>query len=146
MATEPKQSPEARLAQLERERALIVAALEECRAALSEGRDAAFIGGRLLGAVEAIVGPTASSTNYQQSESSITNDNGKRASSKQVLLTKRELCDCLGFKDIKTINALMRGKKIPFIKLGYKIVRFDLKKVQAALENFEARAAKLPSR
>jgi len=50
------------------------------------------------------------------------------------LLTKEELRTRLNLPSIAMVEQLMRTKKIPYIKLGYRTVRFDWPKIQSALE------------
>jgi len=38
------------------------------------------------------------------------------------------------------IDELMKRRKIPFVRLGHRTVRFSWDRVQAALSNFEYRA------
>lgn len=56
------------------------------------------------------------------------------------LLTKEELREKLNVPSTRMIDELMRKRKIPFIKLGHKTVRFDYEKVRAALDKFEHKA------
>lgn len=118
--TIPKHTPEERLNQLKRERTLIVAALDECRLALHKGQDSAFIAGRLMGTLETIIGSPSPVPIRQQVDAAPPQAASKRPISKQVLLTKKELCEHLGFRDTKSIDTLVQQKKIPFLKLGYK--------------------------
>ena len=53
------------------------------------------------------------------------------------LLTKKELRNRLNLPSIRMVDELMRKRKIPYLKLGAKTVRFDYAKVLAALEKFE---------
>ena len=57
------------------------------------------------------------------------------------LLTDRELAVELGtgFKP-RTIASLRRAGKIPFVKIGYRTLRYDLDAVMAALSKREIKA------
>ncbi len=55
------------------------------------------------------------------------------------LLTIGGLSDAIGIPT-RTIRSLYVGKKIPFIKAGYRTLLFDPEKVLAALNKFEVRA------
>ena len=59
-------------------------------------------------------------------------------SDQEYLIDKGELgrrLDCSPGK----VGEMMRKRKIPFIKLGHKTVRFDWRRVQEALAKFEIR-------
>lgn len=53
------------------------------------------------------------------------------------LLTKKELAVKINAPSTKLIDELMRSRKIPFLRLGHRTVRFDWEKVQAALARLE---------
>ena len=53
------------------------------------------------------------------------------------LLTKEELKNRLNLPSTRMVDELMRKRKIPYLKLGAKTIRFDYAKVLAALEKFE---------
>ena len=53
------------------------------------------------------------------------------------LLTKEQLRERLNLPSTRMVDELMRKRKIPYLKLGAKTVRFDYAKVLAALEKFE---------
>ena len=55
------------------------------------------------------------------------------------LLTIGGLSDAIGIAP-RTLRSLYLGKKIPFIKAGYRTLLFDPEKVLAALEKFEVKA------
>ena len=55
------------------------------------------------------------------------------------LLTKEEVARRLGLPSTRMVDALMRQRKIPYLKLGYRTVRFDWKRVIAAIEKLELR-------
>jgi hypothetical protein len=57
-----------------------------------------------------------------------------------VFLDKEQLRVLLNLPSTRMVDELMRRKKIPFLRLGHKTVRFEWKKVQAALEKFERKA------
>jgi hypothetical protein len=56
------------------------------------------------------------------------------------LLTKEELRLALNLPSTRMVDELVRRRKIPIIRLGYRTVRFDLAKVEAALEKLELKA------
>ena len=56
------------------------------------------------------------------------------------LLTKEELREKLNLPSTRMIDQMMRRRKIPYIKLGYRTVRFDYAKVLMALEKLEYKA------
>ncbi len=53
-----------------------------------------------------------------------------------VLLTKRELAIRLNVST-RLIDELMCRRKIPFLRLGYRTIRFEWKRVQQAIEKLE---------
>ena len=57
--------------------------------------------------------------------------------SEPELLTKEELRQRLNLPSTRMVDELMRKRKIPYLKLGAKTVRFDYAKVLVALEKFE---------
>lgn len=56
------------------------------------------------------------------------------------LLSKRELCEKLGLPSTRIIDEMMRRRRIPFIKMGHRTVRFDLSRVITALGRMEVMA------
>ena len=56
------------------------------------------------------------------------------------LIDKEELRRILGLPSKAMVEQLMRKRKIPYIRLGYRTIRFSLPKVLAALERLEIRA------
>ena len=56
------------------------------------------------------------------------------------LLTKEQLRDALNLPSTRMVDELVRRRKIPVLRLGYRTVRFDLAKVHAALEKLELKA------
>ena len=54
-------------------------------------------------------------------------------------LSKIELAEKLGMKK-RGIEELMRRRKIPFLALGHRTVRFDWEQVRKALARFEMKA------
>lgn len=56
------------------------------------------------------------------------------------LLTKEEMRATLNLPSTRMIDELVRKRKIPVIRLGHRTVRFDLVKVEAALERLELKA------
>ena len=59
------------------------------------------------------------------------------------LLTKEQLAERIHAPSTRLIDALMRSRKIPFLRLGHRTVRFDWLKVQAALARLEVNAIKV---
>ena len=53
------------------------------------------------------------------------------------LITKEEVRRRLGLPSTRMVDALMRQRKIPYIKLGYRTIRFDWRRVIAAVEKLE---------
>ncbi len=58
------------------------------------------------------------------------------ATTTPVLLNKVQLAEAIGISP-RQINMMMAARQIPFIRLSYNIVRFDLQRVLAALAEFE---------
>jgi excisionase family DNA binding protein len=56
------------------------------------------------------------------------------------LITKREIAEFIGDSSTKTVDRLMRERKIPYTKIGHRTVRFDREKVLAALAKLEVRS------
>jgi hypothetical protein len=56
------------------------------------------------------------------------------------LLTKEQLRDALNLPSTRMVDELVRRRKIPVLRLGHRTIRFDLAKVQAALEKLELKA------
>ena len=56
------------------------------------------------------------------------------------LLTKEQLRAALNLPSTRMVDELVRRRKIPVIRLGYRTVRFDLAKVEAAIERLELKA------
>ena len=52
----------------------------------------------------------------------------------EKLLNKRELKEAVPFPSVRTVEALVKKRKIPVIKVGYRTQLFQLSKVRAALE------------
>lgn len=52
------------------------------------------------------------------------------------LLNKRELCQALGLTSIRSVDELVRKRKIPCIRLGHRTLRFELADVKAAIARF----------
>ena len=55
------------------------------------------------------------------------------------LLTKEELRRKLNVPHIRIIEEMTRKRKIPVVKLGYRTLRYDWSRVQAALEKLTVR-------
>ena len=56
------------------------------------------------------------------------------------LLNKEEIRRALNLPSTRMIDELMRKRKIPYIKLGHKTVRFSLPEVILALDNLKISA------
>ena len=56
------------------------------------------------------------------------------------LLTKEQLREALNLPSTRMVDELVRRRKIPVLRLGHRTIRFDLAKVQAALEKLELKA------
>ena len=55
-------------------------------------------------------------------------------------MTKEELRAALNLPSTRMVDELVRKRKIPVIQLGHRTVRFNLAKVEAALERLELKA------
>lgn len=55
-------------------------------------------------------------------------------------LDKDQLRQLLNLPSTRMVDELMRKRKIPYIKLGHKTIRFEWVKVKAAIEKFEHKA------
>jgi hypothetical protein len=60
--------------------------------------------------------------------------------SEPELIDKEELRRRLNLPSVRMVEDLMRKRKIPFIRLGHRTVRFSWVKVLAALQSLEFRA------
>ncbi len=58
------------------------------------------------------------------------------------LLTKEQLAECLNLPSTRMVDELMRKRRIPYIKLGHKTVRFRLPAVIEAISRLEVHAVK----
>ena len=56
-----------------------------------------------------------------------------------VLLTREELAPALSVSP-RVVDALKRRGKIPYLKIGRRVVRYDLNSVLAALNKYEVKA------
>lgn len=56
------------------------------------------------------------------------------------LLTKEQLCERLNLPSVSSVEALMRSRKISFMRLGHRTVRFSWAKVQEELSRLEIKA------
>lgn len=61
--------------------------------------------------------------------------------SAEGLLTKEELRVRLKLPNIEAVERLMRQKKIPFLRFGYRTTRFSITAVDKALARLEVREA-----
>lgn len=57
------------------------------------------------------------------------------------LIDKKELCRRLGLPSVRMVEILMRKRKIPYIRLGHRTVRFSWQHVIEAVSRLEYRAA-----
>jgi hypothetical protein len=62
--------------------------------------------------------------------------------SDKPFLTKEELRQRLNLPSTKMVDALVRKRLIPFVRLGHRTIRFDWEKVKAALAKLEVAAIK----
>jgi excisionase family DNA binding protein len=58
----------------------------------------------------------------------------------EQLLTKEELRQRLNLPSIRSVEGMIRDRKIPVIRIGWRTVRFALSDVLAALEKLTERA------
>ena len=56
------------------------------------------------------------------------------------LLTKEQLCERLNLPSVNSVEALMRSRKISFMRLGHRTVRFDWEKVKVEISRLEIKA------
>ena len=56
------------------------------------------------------------------------------------LLDIKSLSELIGLPQ-RTIRSMVQNRKIPFLKLGHRTMRFDEDKVRRALDRFEVRTA-----
>jgi hypothetical protein len=59
----------------------------------------------------------------------------------QRFLDKEQLRKRLSLPSTRGVDELMRTKRIPFLRLGHRTVRFDWPKVEKALARFEVKEA-----
>jgi hypothetical protein len=59
----------------------------------------------------------------------------------QRFLDKEQLRKMLSLPSTRGVDELMRTKRIPFLRLGHRTVRFDWPKVEKALARFEVKEA-----
>jgi hypothetical protein len=52
----------------------------------------------------------------------------------ETLLDKRQLRERLNLKSLRSVDEMIRDRKIPVIRLGYRTLRFSWPAVEAALE------------
>lgn len=62
------------------------------------------------------------------------------AGSPTSLLCKAELRDALNLPSTRMVDEMMRKRRIPYIKLGHRTIRFDLPRVMEALRRLEVTA------
>ena len=56
------------------------------------------------------------------------------------MLTKQQLASRLNLPSTRMVDALMSKRRIPYIRLGHRTVRFNLPSVTEALSRLEVRA------
>lgn len=56
------------------------------------------------------------------------------------LLTKQELAFALNLPSTRMVDEMMRKGRIPFLRMGHRTVRFNMKRVLDALSRLEVRA------
>ena len=59
----------------------------------------------------------------------------------QRFIDKKELRKRLSLPSTRAVDEMMRTKRIPFLRLGHRTVRFDWPKVEKALARFEVKEA-----
>lgn len=57
-------------------------------------------------------------------------------------LTKEQLRITLNLPSIRKVEEMMRMRMIPYLRLGHKTVRFDLRRVEEALARYEVKAVR----
>ena len=62
------------------------------------------------------------------------------------LIDKKELRRRLNLPSVRMVEELMRKRKIPYLRLGHRTIRFSWSKVLEAISKFERRAIGSPSR
>lgn len=60
--------------------------------------------------------------------------------SEAELIDKEELRRRLSLPSVRMVDELMRRRKIPYVRLGHRTVRFSWPKVLAAISRLECRA------
>lgn len=65
---------------------------------------------------------------------------GSDATTEPELIDKEELRRRLNLPSVQMVEEMMRKRKIPFVRLGHRTVRFSWAKVLAALNALEYRA------
>jgi len=65
----------------------------------------------------------------------------QRKAAQQRFLDKEQLRKTLSLPSTRAVDELMRTKRIPFLRLGHRTVRFDWPKVEKALARFEVKEA-----
>ena len=61
-----------------------------------------------------------------------------RVSFGRHLLSKKELANAVGVSP-RTINNWMAGRRVPYIRISARLIRFDLERVKAALTRYEVK-------
>jgi excisionase family DNA binding protein len=64
--------------------------------------------------------------------------NGNPSSVARQLLSKRELAPVLGVS-VRTIDNWIAQRRIPYVRLSARLIRFDLERVKGALARYEVK-------
>ena len=65
----------------------------------------------------------------------------KKQNTERRFLDKEGLRAKLNLVSTRQVDEMMQNKRIPFLRLGYRTVRFDWPKVEKALARFEVKEA-----
>lgn len=68
------------------------------------------------------------------------NTSSNRVEPESELIDKEELRRRLNLPSVRMVEELMRKRKIPFVRLGHRTVRFSWVKVLEAIKSLEYRA------
>lgn len=84
--------------------------------------------------------PNKSTKSAGVGEASLMNTKSFICREGELLIDKEELRRRLGLSSIRMVEQLMSRRKIPFIRLGHRTVRFSWAAVQESLSRFEVRS------
>lgn len=62
-----------------------------------------------------------------------------QAGDQRHLVTKKQLAAILNLPSTRMIDEMMRRRRIPFLKLGHRTIRFNVGRVREALTRLEVR-------